>query len=70
MPSLFDGPKSVVNDIANIMKQSHEKKVNGFVDEAIAKGKNTPQAIHDYANRVKGPGFAKDAAIVAREKLK
>lgn len=70
MPSLFDGPKSVVNDIANIMKQSHEKKVNGFVDEAIAKGKTTPQQVADYANRVKGPGFAKDAAIVAREKLK
>jgi len=70
MPSLFDGPKSVVSDIANIMKQSHEKKVNGFVDEAIAKGKTTPQQISDYANRVKGPGFAKDAAIVAKEKLK
>ena len=70
MPSLFDGPKSVLNDITNIMKQSHEKKVNGFVDEAIAKGKNTPQAIHDYANRVKGPGFAKDVAKAAQEKLK
>lgn len=56
---LFDGPKSVVNDIANIMKQSHEKKINGFVEEARAKGKQTPQEIYDYANRAKGPGFAK-----------
>jgi hypothetical protein len=52
------------------MQQSHEKKINGFVDEAIAKGKNTPQQVFDYANRVKGPGFAKDAAKVAQEKLK
>jgi hypothetical protein len=70
MPSLFDGPKSVLNDITNVMKQSHEKKVNGFVDEAIAKGKNTPQQVADYANRVKGPGFAREAAKVAQEKLK
>jgi hypothetical protein len=70
MPSLFDGPKSVLNDITKVMQQSHEKKINGFVDEAIAKGKNTPQQVFDYANRVKGPGFAKDAAKVAQEKLK
>jgi hypothetical protein len=52
------------------MKQSHEKKVNGFVDEAIAGGKNTPQQVADYANRVKGPSFAREAAKVAQEKLK
>ena len=32
MPSLFDGPKSVLSDITNVMKQSHEKKVSGFVE--------------------------------------
>lgn len=69
MPSLFDGPKSVLNDIANVMKQSHEKRVNSFVDEAIAKGKNTPQQVAEYAQRVK-PEYARDAARVAKDKLK
>jgi hypothetical protein len=69
MANLFDGPKSVINDIAKVMQQSHEKRVNSFVDEAIAKGKNTPQAVADYAQRAK-PEYARDAARIAREKLK
>lgn len=69
MPSLFDGPKSVLNDISKVMQQSHEKRVNGFVDEAIAKGKKTPQEVFDYAKRAK-PEYAKDAARIAQEKLK
>ena len=69
MANLFDGPKSVLNDISNVMKQSHEKRVNSFVDEAIAKGKNTPKQIAEYAQRVK-PEYAKEAARVAQEKLK
>jgi hypothetical protein len=51
------------------MQQSHEKRVNSFVDEAIAKGKNTPQAVADYAQRAK-PEYMKDAVRIAREKLK
>jgi hypothetical protein len=39
------------------------------VDEAIAKGKNTPQAVADYAQRAK-PEYMKDAVRIAREKLK
>lgn len=70
MANLFDGPKSVINDIAKIMQQSHTKQVNGFVDEAIAKGKNTPQQVYEYAKRVKGDNFARDAGKVAQEKLK
>lgn len=69
MPGLFDGPKSVLNDITKVMQQSHEKRVNGFVDEAIAKGKNTPQAVAEYARRAK-PEYARDAERIAKEKLK
>ena len=69
MPNLFDGPKSVLNDINKVMQQSHEKRVNGFVDEAIARGKNTPQEVFDYARRTK-PEYANDAARIAQEKLK
>lgn len=69
MSSLFDGPKSVLNDISNVMKQSHEKRVNAFVDEAIAKGKTTPKQVVEYAQRAK-PEYAKDAARIAQEKLK
>lgn len=69
MPNLFDGPKSVLNDITKVMQQSHEKRVSGFVDEAIANGKNTPQKVFDYAKRAK-PEYANDAARIAKEKLK
>ena len=57
MPSLFDGPKSVLNDISNVMKQSHEKRVNA------------PKQVVEYAQRAK-PEYAKDAARIAQEKLK
>lgn len=70
MPSLFDGPKSVLNDITKVMQQSHEKRVNGFVDEAISKGKNTPKSIGEYAERVNGAAFAREAERVAKDKLK
>lgn len=61
MPSLFDGPKSVLGDITNIMKQSQEKRVDSFVNEAMAKGKNTPAEIGAYARAAK-----KDAAFAAQ----
>jgi hypothetical protein len=61
MASLFDGPKSVLGDIGNIMRQSQEKKVSSFVDEARSKGYQTPQQIGDYARVAK-----KDAAFAAQ----
>lgn len=69
MPSLFDGPKSVLGDISNIMKQSHEKRVQSFVDEARSKGYQTPEQIRDYAHTAKKDrGFAAQVEAAARKK--
>lgn len=69
MPSLFDGPKSVLGDISNIMKQSNEKRVQSFVDEARSKGYQTPEQIGGYARAAKKDGaFAAQVEAAARKK--
>lgn len=68
---LFDGPKSVLSDINNIVKQSQEAKVNKFVDEAISKGYKTPQDVGNYAHKkTVDRNFAAAAQRVAEDKLK
>ncbi len=68
---LFDGPKSVVNDITGIMKQSYTNKVNGIVDEAISKGAKSPQEVQAFANKkLKNNSMAADDGRVAADKRK
>lgn len=69
MPSLFDGPKSVLNDIAKVMKQSQEQRANKFAEEARSKGYNTPEKARDYAYKALGDGnFARQVEAAARKK--
>lgn len=71
MANLFDGPKSVLNDITKLMQKSNVDRVNNFVDEAISKGKTTPTQIGEYAHHAKKDGrFAAQVKKAAEDRLK
>jgi hypothetical protein len=68
MTTLFDGPKSVLKDIKNVVVEARIKRANDFIDEAIAKGYEYADDIKAYAFKAKKDhGFA---ALVESECIK